>query len=166
MITNTVKLNAVIEVLKGAESKSQIANKYKISLRSLGRYIEKYQSEAVKFVKEPVMENVENEKAEDQLVETTPTTNVMSFMVQQGTVEPIKEIKMKAKTVGTTRKPKGSGPSVKGTVIEIMTQYKNEGKTTKEYRDAAVAEISAKTNLDVKLASKYYAGYKKMVFGS
>lgn len=50
MITDTTKLNAVIEYVKADLTKSQIAKKYNISTRSLGRYIEKYESQAVKYI--------------------------------------------------------------------------------------------------------------------
>ena len=165
MITDTVKLNAVIETLKGEEPKSRIAKKFGISPRSLDRYIEKFKSEAEKFVKEPQMESkVEDAQEVEASVEST--NGVMSFMVQQATVEPIVAVPVKTKASSTRSVTKRSAgtPTVKSIVLEVLSEYKANGKVSKEFRQSAVDEISTKANIDTKLASKYYAGYRKMMF--
>lgn len=186
MITDTEKLNAVVEVLKGQDTKTNIAKKFNISTRSLGRYIEQFEDQAKTYVtgefvmNENILEDVvetvnelevasedfsEFETADDVITtEEKPAFNAMSFMVQQATVNPIKAVPEKKERKSRSVKT-SSGPSIKQTVIDLMTRYKDDGKTSKEYREECILEIMQATGMERAQASKYYAGYKKPVFG-
>ena len=78
MKTETSKINAVVEVLRGNATKTSIATKYGFSLRSLGRYVERFKDEANEIIKkEDDMATKTTAKSED--TEET-TSEAMNFI--------------------------------------------------------------------------------------
>lgn len=160
MKTETSKINAVVEVLRGNVTKTSIAAKYGFSLRSLGRYVERFKDEANEIIKKEDDMATKAAAKPESTVETS--SSAIEFINKQmSTVNKIRKTQPQKPKQRATR---ASGKSIKGTVISILERYRDDGKTGREYREFAVSEIQNKTGLDRKHASKYYAGYKKAIF--
>lgn len=211
------QIAVALEVLKMDETgktKSDIAKEFNVSPRSVSRYADKYEDEAMDLytnheenveletafapTEEKVEETVESEKEEletlkeqfeaadginqeldaddiDRLEELEEKLATELEAVNEE--EPVKEEKVakvkkaepKTEDEVTTdrrgrrgRTPKGVA-SIKSQVLEILTKARDENKLTKSNRETLIADIMEATGHDKKQASKYFAGYKKIV---
>ena len=188
------KIAIAVEVLKIDETgktKAQIAKEFDVSPRTVSRYSEKYEAEALDLISDnsegddltkafeetnekieelvaPTEETTEAEETETETTEAKP-----SFAEQAAKAKAKADEIIATKTVAKAAKPQTAGrgrgrkpdgvKSIKDIVIETMKEYKDKGEMTKENRPLIVELIMGKTDLTEKEAKKYFAGYKKQL---
>jgi len=183
--TTETKIAIALEVLRAEETgktKKMIANEYGVSPRSISRYAESFEDEALDLLNtEP---NEAAEKLEESFEEPTVTEEEPEEIVEEAVVEvaPPAETKPKVDITKKSRKEfspvnpddasdrrgrRGRPPegvnSLKAIVLEILKKHADAETLTKDNRKAIIAEIMEESGHEYKIASKYFAGYKKSV---
>ena len=190
-IANQTKIAIAVEVLKIDETgktKAQIAKEFNVSPRSVSRYAETFENEALDLMTDDSSENLEaafeetKTQIDEVVTEITDENNSEEDITTKPSIkeeeekknkaiQKIKEEKAAKPTVSDTPKSTGRGrgrkptgvKSIKEIVLETMNEYKSVGKMTKENREVIVSLIMERTDLTEKEAKKYFAGYKKQV---
>lgn len=154
------KIQVALEVLKTDKTKSSIADEFGVSIRSVGRWFDKYQNDAQTIIDEENKKNVVDDatKIKKSVIEKEKKILEDYYAKKDDNlVEVDRRFKRGA--------PKKGCKSIRHIVLEVMEEYKGRGELTKENRVKITQELSDKIGHEYQRCNWYFLVYKKVLGG-
>jgi transposase len=153
VISNDTKTTVAIEVLSSEKTKSQIAKEFGISVRSVGRWADKFKNEAQEILskkEENVVSTSINKKEEKILADYYENKHYDMINVDRRFKRGV---------------PKKGTKSIRHMVLEIVEARKDKNELTKANRSVIIQEISDTIGHEYKRCIWYFSVYKKVLGG-